>query len=256
MSTPEYITSSEGEKLLGVSRQRFFYYVSQGKIRREAGPSPRKSLYNKEDIIRLKATIGEAELLPELLIDWVQPMDLPKTMALDLVVYQEDLIGDFKLYFSWLKRNPNITLAAFSADRSTVYGYLNLLPLKEQTIHHILKGERDETSISSEEIQIYQSGGEYTLLAESIVSHPDYPEVIGLILNRVASYWCEQWPQRKVTRIYAQTVSDEGLFLVQKLFFAPLFGFPDNAYMLDMQRKNPSRFVRSYQECIAAKDSK
>jgi uncharacterized short protein YbdD (DUF466 family) len=48
-------------------------------------------------------------------------------------------------------------------------------------------------------------------------------------------------------------VSDEGLYLVQKLFFAPLFGFSDNAYVLDMQRKNPSRFVRNYQECIAAK---
>jgi hypothetical protein len=254
MNTPEYITSNEGEKLLGVSRQRFFYYVNQGKIRRQPGPSPRKSLYYKEDIVRLKASVGEPERLPELLVDWVQPVDLPKTMALDLVVYQEDMVGDFKLYFSWLKRNPHITLAAFDATRSIVYAYLNLLPLSEPTIHAILKSERGETSITSDEIQVYQDGGEYTLLAESIVSHPDYPEAIGIILNKVASYWCEQWPKRKVMRIYAQTVSDEGLYLVQKLFFAPLFGFPDNAYVLDMQRKNPSRFVRNYQECIAAKN--
>ena len=254
MNIVEYITSNEAEKLLGVSRQRFFYYVNQGRISKKPGLTPRKTVYSKADILLLKGEISDGDRIEtDIIVDWVQPSDLPKTLALDLVVYHEDMIGDFKLYLSWLKRNPNITLGAFDKSKSIILAYLNLLPLDEEVILSILRGERDETNITSNEIKTYEGEGEFTLLAESIVAHPDHPEAIGSIMNSVSTYWCEQWPTRKVRRIYAQTVSDQGLFLVQRLFFAPLLDYPDNAYVLDMQRKNFSKVVRKYQECIEEK---
>jgi hypothetical protein len=253
----EYISSNEGEKLLGVSRQRFFYYVNQGRIEKIPGATPRKSLYNKTDILKLKGEISDGEeVQTDLIVDWIHPADLPKTLALDLIVYEEDIIGDFKLYLSWLKRNPHLTLGAFDESRNTVYAYLNLLPLDESTILSILRGEREETSIKAEEIKTYDDEGEYTLLAESIVAHPDHPEAIGSIMNEVSEFWCNQWPTRRVKRIYAQTVSDNGLFLVQRLYFAPLLDYPDNAYILDMGRKNFSKIVQKYQECIEKKRRK
>src|SRR5262249_43189774 len=155
----------------------FFYYVNQGRIERIAGPTPRKSLYNRSDVLRLKGEIsdGDGEEITDVIVDWVHPMDLPKTLALDLIVYEEDTIGDFRLYLSWLNRNPHLTLGAFDESRTVVYAYLNLLPLDEATILSILRGEREETSIRAEEIKTYDSEGEFTLLAESIVAHPDHP---------------------------------------------------------------------------------
>lgn len=250
----EHITSSEGAKLLRVSRQMFFYYVKKGRIRKIASEKRGGTLYNRDDIMRLRAELGRDDEPASIVVDWVKTTDLPNTLALDILVYDEPIIGDFNLYFSWLRKNPRITLAAFDGDKRTVVlAYINLLPLPEAAILAILKGERDEKSITAEEIKDFNREGEYILLAESAVTRPGHPEYLGTVLRELTDYWCQQWPQRKLAKIYAQAASDEGLYLIQKMFFAPMLGYPEDAYVLDLGRKNPSRFVREYQACIAAR---
>ena len=58
---------------------------------------------------------------------------------------------------------------------------------------------------------------------------------------------------RRICRIYAQAVSEAGLYFVQKLFFAPLYEFPEDAFVLDVQRRNPSKFVHHFQACSGQK---
>jgi hypothetical protein len=62
-----------------------------------------------------------------------------------------------------------------------------------------------------------------------------------------------QWPKRKVRRIYAQAASDQGVYLIQWLFLSLLLDYPDDTYVLAMQRKNYSKVIRQYQECIQKK---
>jgi len=38
--------------------------------------------------------------------------------------------------------------------------------------------------------------------------------------------------------------------MVKKLFFSPLWDISDTAYMLDMNRPNPSRVVQTFQYCV------
>src|ERR1700694_2414156 len=82
-----------------------------------------------------------------------------------------------------------------------VLAYISLVPLPEQTILSILKGERPELSISADEVQTYERIGGYTLLAESVVVDPDYPEQLNHILREVLNYWCEQYPDRYIEKI-------------------------------------------------------
>jgi hypothetical protein len=251
---PEYITSREGERLLNTTRQMFFYYVQTGKIRKIPGETPRKTLYNREDILRLRAESKDESKSNGAIVDWVKITDLPNTLALDILVYDEPVIGDFTLYLSWLRKNPHITLAAFEAEhRDKVLSYINMLPLPESVIVSILKGERDEKTITAKEIENFSRDGDYFLLAESAVTRPGHPEYLGEVMHKFTEYWCNLGPQKKLKRIYAQAATDEGLFLIQKLFFAPLYNFPDDAYVLDLERKNPSRTIRQYQKCIASK---
>src|SRR5205807_1143699 len=83
-----------------------------------------------------------------------------------------------------LKKNPHLTFTAFDAsDRSKVLAYISLIPLSEEVIFQILRGEREETSITPDEIETYDREGEYTLLAEGVVAHPEHPEMISTALR-------------------------------------------------------------------------
>jgi hypothetical protein len=255
----QYIPSSEGERLLGVKRSLFFYYVTSGQIRTQPATTEREqNLYSYEDILRIKEKRARKRKKPatNTLIDWMKIADMPNTLKLDFIVFEEANvpIGDINLYISWLKRNPYLTLTAFDAnDRSKVLAYISLLPLPEHVILKVLRGERTETDIQAEEIETYEREGGYTLLAEGVVAHPDHTEQLSAVLRKLIDYWCEQYPQRYIEKIYAQAASDRGDILIQKLYFAPRYDLAENAYVLDLKRKAASRIIRQYQDCITNK---
>ena len=56
--------------------------------------------------------------------------------------------------------------------------YIAALPLDQQVILQIMRGEREEISITQDEIQTYQRPGAYTLLANSAVVHPERPDTL------------------------------------------------------------------------------
>src|SRR6266704_1185404 len=114
-------------------------------------------------------------------------------------------------------------------------------------------GERHETKIHTEEVETYKRQGGYTLLAESVVVDPDHSEQLNTLLTHLTDYWCEQYPDRYITKIYAQAESKRGDILIQKLFFAPREDLAPDAYMLNLARPGASRFVRRFQECMETK---
>jgi len=247
---PEYVSSSEGAKLLKMDRARFFYYVETRNIRILPGETKRKNRYNYEDIMKVKKELRIDEEVPTI-TDWVGPADVTSTVALDFLVYQEAIIADINHYMSWVKKNPHISLAAFDAnDRKTVLAYVALLPLPEAIILEILSGKRTEMDIQAEEIEGEEREGGYTFLVESAVSHPEHPEKLGVVLKELMNYWCEQYPKRYIDKIYAQSVSEKGDVLIQKLYFAARYDIAETAFMLDLKRPGASRLVRRFQECL------
>ncbi len=127
------------------------------------------------------------------------------------------------------------------------------MPLPEPVILEVLRGEKHETRIRTEEIETYERKGGYTLLAESVVADPEHPEQLNTLLKHLAEYWCEQYPDRYITKIYAQAESRRGDILIQKVFFAPREDLAPNAYVLNLSRPGASRFVRHFQQCIEEK---
>jgi hypothetical protein len=257
MDSTKYVPSNEGERLLGVKRNLFFYYVTSGQIRIKPGTEEQeRQLYNCEDILKVREKRNKKRKKSKAMIDWMRIPDMPNTLKLDFLVFEEASvpIGDINLYISWLKRNPHLTLTAFDAnDRSNVLAYISLLPLPEKVILEILRHERTETDIQPEEIETYDREGGYTLLAEGAVAHPDHTEQISAVLRRFVTHWCDQYPQRYIEKIYAQAATEKGDVLIQKLYFAPLYDLADDAYLLDLRRKGASKIIKHYQECIEQK---
>ena len=66
-------------------------------------------------------------------------------------------------------------------------------------------------------------------------------------------YWCKQYLDRYITKIYAQAKTREGDIIIQKHFFSPREDLASNAYALNMMRPGTSRFVRQFQQRIEAK---
>ncbi|MBV9688081.1 MAG: hypothetical protein JO202_00050 [Ktedonobacteraceae bacterium] len=250
----EWIKSSEGQKLLKMDKGKFFYYAKAKSIRVKEGESERKSLYSLADIMRVKEELGIDDS-PQTVIDWVKPSDVPATVALDFLVYQEAVIADINHYLSWVRKNPYISLAAFdTTDRRTALAYVAMLPLSESVIMKVLKGERSEMDIQADEIEEYNRPGAYTLLVESAVAHPEHPEQLGKVLRSLLTFWCEHYPERHIDKIYAQSVSPEGDILIQKLYFAARYDIAETAFMLDLRRPGASTFIRTFQQCLRAKE--
>jgi hypothetical protein len=260
LSSPsqEYVPSSVGEKILGVDTGKFFYYVQSGQIARESGSPKRNARYSVADILKVKEKRASRQRNKKTIhgmIDWIGVDDVLTSLQLDYRVYGSDVfLADLPYYAERVVRNPHVALAVFdSPRRERILAYLSLLPLPEPVILEVLRGEKHETRIRTEEIETYERKGGYTLLAESVVADPEHPEQLNTLLKHLAKYWCEQYPDRYITKIYAQAESRRGDILIQKVFFAPREDLAPNAYVLNLSRPGASRFVRHFQQCIEEK---
>ncbi len=253
-------TSTEARKKLKVSTSTFKRLVDSGKIRKVIPPNKKNGMYIKEDVDRvIEETLpftqntGKQKRLSTT-VDWQKISDLPAILKLDLEVYHEAIVGDINLYISWEMKNPKITLISYETNnRENILAYLSLVPLPEQVIMSILRGEREELSIHPDEVETYERKGAYTLLAESIVTHPDHPEQLNHLLREALYFWCDQYPDRYIEKIYAQAATDDGDMLIRKLFFSPLYNLADNAYVLDLRKPGIAKPIRVFQDCLQQK---
>jgi hypothetical protein len=69
-------------------------------------------------------------------------------------------------------------------------------------------------------------------------------------LREVLTYWCRQYPDKYIEKIYADAATDHGDMLARKLYFSPLYHVSDRAYVLDLRKPGISKIVRNFQECL------
>jgi hypothetical protein len=273
MPRQEFYTSEEAVREFikaGLSETTFRRKVREEKIIDKVLPKGRSrgALYpvnQVQDAIQQSrgSARGNANrrIVPDVVLDWVKPEDVPSGLALDQIVYNEMFLAGIETYMAWRRKNPKISMGAFDAnDRRTRYGYIGFIPLPEPIILDVLMGRKNEKEITPDEILTYDAPGEYTLLANSVVIHPDYPELVNRLIHAVMQFWIDQYPDKQIKRIYAQTVSEQGEILAKKLYLAPLYimgnnGLTriENAYVLDMQERAVSKVIRQFQEQLEIK---
>lgn len=256
-----FVPWREGAEILGLKRTAFFHLVNSGQIRPESGRGPRDGRYNLDDIeaVKQRRVTGKKRRTwrrpTPALIDWLSPRDIPAILRLDQIVYDEIYLAEMEVYRKWSEKNPYLAMAAFDpkSDRQVMLAYIAALPLDESVIVSVLRGERQETDLQADEMQTYERSGAYTLLANSAVSLPEHPDLLNRILLRLMDVWVDRYPERYVTRIYSQTVSESGDRMVQHFFMAPRYDLAPNAYMLDLARPSASRIIRRFQARLVQK---
>ena len=266
---PGYVRFTKATELFQpLSKNTLNYRVRVGDIKTRKDEHGK--LYEIESLLRMRDVLIEEQFkertmkrtTPKVILDWVKPEDVPSGLALDQIVYHEMFLASAEVYMAWRRKNPKISMAAFDAkDRRIRYGYIGLIPLPESVILDVLTGKRDEKEITPDEILTYDEPGEYTLLANSAVIHPDYPEFTTSIIHAIMNFWIDQYPEKRIKRIYAQTVSEQGRILAKKLYLGPLYILGNNgllriddAYVLDMNEEAASKILRQFQERLKIKE--
>jgi hypothetical protein len=261
-----YARFTEAAKLFEpLSKNVFNYRVRAGDIIVKEDTAGK--LYEIASVINTKSILLQEQEKKKAtpvntIADWITIEDVLAGLKLDHIVYNEVFLADAAHYQERKKKNPRTSIGIFDTnDRGTMYAYISLLPLKEETIMDILLGKREENDIHSQDILTYDDPGEYTLLASSAVHHPDHPELITRLIRAFMHYWVDQYPKRRIKCIYAQTVSESGKLLANKLHMSTMYLMFEghlqrikDAYMLDLNEPAASKIIKEFQEKLRAKD--
>lgn len=250
MEQDEWIPGRKAAGMLGMSQTNFLYYVRNEEIAIKPGTKERSRLYSHADTLKVQKRLQEKTKKPKPekpLIDWVGASDVPIALLLSQQVYNEEVdLQEAALYASWRKNNDKITIGAFNQERSEVYATVQLVPLPEKIILDVLAGRREESSIAPDEIEGFDRPGAYTLLCTSVTALKSRPMLLTELLKRYIAFWLEQYPERYIHKIYAQTVSESGAMLAQHMFMAPRPDLAYNAFELNLLWPPASKLIRQF----------
>lgn len=255
--TERYLTASEAIETLKIPQSTFYRLVKEGKINKHF-PSPisKHGMYDSQEIARMSNKF-KSELEPKETgeTDWIKSSDMGNMYDLEYAEYGNET-GNPSIIRKWYERNPYICRVLYNkSDRRDFWGAINMLPLEEETIYKLLRGEIQDINLDPQkDILTYEEERTYNFYVASVIVDPQKRQHFPLLMNSLFDFWCEQEPARKIGRIYGRVVSTDGELMAKKLFFSPIPHISDSAYMLDISRPNPSRIVKSFQHCVEDRD--
>ena len=269
----DLLTASEATQELHIPKTTFQRLVRAKQIPKEVPFGRTEGYYPKEFILmlasHLKGQTSYKEVLalleqmnpkePEQLgdTDWIRSSDLPYVLALDYEMYGMAGVVDMHITSKWWERNPYQCRILFDkSDRTKVWGALTVIPLPLAIIYQLLSRQVSERDIFPDDIQLYEPGNAYDGYVASAIIRPERRAYFRMLIQSVFTFWCDQYPSLRLRRLYAYASTDEGFDLIQQLLFSPRYDLGENAYELDPMRRNRSRLIRSFQECIKMKDAK
>ncbi len=261
----ETISAEEGVKIyaeVGLSENTFYRHAREGKIKKTIEDDrQRGAMYNTADIERItdaertkkNKRVSVIKNIEEKQgkTDWVTVSDLPRLLVLDYDMYGIEESVDLSITHHWWIKNPHMCRILYNSDnRKDVWGYITLMPMKEETIFKLLRRELHERDIRPEHILTYKEGEKYSIYAASIVIQPEHRSYLRELMHSVLNYWCSQYPKIKIAKIYAYADSEEGWSLIKHFYFAPRYDIGEKAFELNPNQLNPSKLIKTFQDCL------
>lgn len=186
--------------------------------------------------------------------DWAKSSDLPYMLAYDYELYGPENTVDVSITHAWWKKNPFMARILFDAeDRRNIWGGITIMPMEEEMIFRLLRDEMQERDIRPEHILTYESGKKYYGYIASATVREEHKAQFRKLAMSVMAYWCEHYPDIQLIKLYAYSASEKGLDLIRYLFFSPRYDLGENAFELDPYRRNPSKLIKHFQQCLEQK---
>jgi len=254
----EYLSASEAIEILKIPPATFHRLASSGKITKHyPNPFSKHAEYDATEIARLKSKFRkQSEVEEKGETDWIKSSDMGAIYDLEYTVYGNDT-GDPNIIRKWYERNPHMCRILYNkSNRKDVWGALNMVPLEEETIFKLLREEiRDIDLDPQTDILTFEKPGKYNFYIASVIVDPQKRQHFPLLVNSLFDFWCAEAPTRTIGKLYGRVITADGEMMAKKLFFSPLWNISENAYVLDVNRPNPSRLVQGFQHCLKTKET-
>jgi len=278
----EYVTNTEVRRMLdeaGKSLSTFYRYVNKGEItalgsgrhrsfkmvdieaflQGKHSQNGRKKGYIKQSSDSIQGNSATPST-QEFLIDTVRrhaDVGAAYTVEAGLLGWGEAIKAD--VINSWQSKNDHAYWLLRNPDDNDVWAVLGILPLREETIFQLLRGELLIRDIQTDDILSYEPGGEFNCYITSAATIPEHPDSIVPLLQHVLSYWCET-PQIYINKLYFKsdvTVEDTPLLrLASEYNCFMISDFSDDHHVscvLYPALYNPSLVIRNFQKCQSDK---
>jgi hypothetical protein len=261
-------TAAEAAEKLGMPMSTFQTKVRKGEIEKFTPEGKKEGFYPKAVIDRMASerqqgsssrshqdqpvhqiqSDGYAET------DWVTLPDEPYAYVLDTELYGVENSVSPSITWTWWEKNPRACMILYNREnRRDIWGLLSIIPMEEEIIFKLLRGEMEEKEIRAEHVLTYEPGHSYSCYVAAASLRPERKKYFGLLLHRVMDYWCEQYPDIQIKKLYAFALDEDegdGWRLIKKLYFAPRYDISENAWELRLDRKNPSPILQRFQQCL------
>ncbi len=153
---------------------------------------------------------------------------------------------------SWIERNGwAYWFLSNPTSKEDIWASLGLLPLKNELIEQLLKGQVLLRDIRISDILTYTDGEAYSCYLAVIVKQ-DHIDALVQLFQKLLPFLCEApvYIDKMYHAVnYGLDLSPSHL-LVKEFFFSPLYALSDQAWLLDLGYANPAVHVQQLQNYL------
>jgi hypothetical protein len=254
----EEITYQELSALFDIPSTSWNRAVNLGKV-----PKLRRGVFDREMALAYCEKNFRKRKKDQLAIDWLTESDLGSLYDLERAAYGRD-VANPNLIASFLDYNPFLCKIAFnSSHRGEIWGAVRFLPVRSgATLMKLIElgTVGAGLGVGEDGLVNYASAGVYDLYVASIIMKEGKESLLTTLLIAYFDWWVEQYPDRRVGKIWARSVSHEGGQAAITLGMSPFYILDggtlsrvENAFVLDLSLPHHNRLVRNFQTKLQEK---
>ena len=224
-----YYNAAEARKILGIDEEAFQYWGRTGRITRTHLPGRKQAVYSKKEINNIASRI-ETTILAE------KSSEIAYRKATVSDMYQENELA--KIIFgrggdalearqAFLTRNPDCDYHVYDKDK--LVAYINVVPLKHQTIIDFLESKIGNIwTITTDDIELFEPGKPVECLIIDMITTPTVPPMqrrnYGAKLLKGLVQSLEEMGKKgiEITKVYAISRTITGIRLLKGAGFHPI----------------------------------
>jgi len=220
-----YYTHEEALAKLGMTKGRFQYWIRTGRVKKITPPNSKQGVYLKKEIDDLASEmlafmIGEenegTKFMKATVDDIQEEYDLATFMF-------GNAVHDIPTRYAWLEKNPDIDFIV--RDQGRLVGFINILPVKHDTIMHFMRGEIRGWNIPAEDVLPFAPGSRMECIIMGMATTPEaditkrayYGRRLIVGLMRFIHELAEK--NIVITKFYATSVTPTGIAILHNAGF-------------------------------------
>jgi hypothetical protein len=241
MTFKNHYTAKEAQERLGIDEWKFHYLVKTGRIKKVIPPGRKTGVYPKSEIdemaLEMLAFITYDERQGVQFMKAKTEEDIQEEFSLATLMFGSH-VHDIPTREAWLSKNPDTDFIV--RDNGKLVAFINVLPVKHETIMRFMEGEIRGWDIPADDVLPYLPGQEYECIIMGMATAPDVEMSKRSQYGRrlIAGFlrFAKELAEKNITirKFYATSVTPTGIAIMEHAGFEKIGQINKRyAFMLD-----------------------